>query len=255
MPGDGGGANWGNGAIDPETGMMYIRSGDSGEIRRITEVRGWVNGLLHELAHFMMDPPPMRRGGVELGLENQDHIRPLGGGLSKIDRLPYPAGQMRYTATYGGQLYTASHLPAGRPPWVTLTAYDLNEGTIKWQIPLGTVPMLVAKGIANTGQAEVGASHLNSPAVTAGGLVFITTWADRMIHALDKDTGKALWEKEIDSNPANIPAVYEVGGREYVAFAAVTPGYDVGPGEGRLYKSAKRGAAGYYVFALPKPKR
>ena len=37
------------------------------------------------------------------------------------------------------------------PPWTSLTAYDLNEGTIRWKIPLGEVPELAAKGIRNTG--------------------------------------------------------------------------------------------------------
>ena len=37
------------------------------------------------------------------------------------------------------------------PPWTLLTAYDLNEGIIKWKIPLGKFPELAAKGIKNTG--------------------------------------------------------------------------------------------------------
>ena len=39
------------------------------------------------------------------------------------------------------------------PPWTSLTAYDLNDGTISWKIPLGDVPELAAKGIHNTGIA------------------------------------------------------------------------------------------------------
>ncbi|MBV8820014.1 MAG: PQQ-binding-like beta-propeller repeat protein, partial [Acidobacteriaceae bacterium] len=52
------------------------------------------------------------------------------------------------------------------PPWTSLTAYDLNEGTIFWKRPLGDVPELAAKGIKNTGThyPKVG------PVVTAGGL-------------------------------------------------------------------------------------
>ena len=37
------------------------------------------------------------------------------------------------------------------PPWSSLTAYDLNEGTIKWKIALGNVPELAAKGVKNAG--------------------------------------------------------------------------------------------------------
>ena len=60
-----------------------------------------------------------------------------------------------------------------------MTAYDLNTGTIKWQIPLGEVPELAAKGITDTGAhfPKVG------PVVTAGGLIFTGT-RDRKIRAL-----------------------------------------------------------------------
>ena len=45
-----------------------------------------------------------------------------------------------------GFMVTSSGLSAIAPPWTTLTAYDLNAGTITWKIPLGEVPELAAKG-------------------------------------------------------------------------------------------------------------
>ena len=35
--------------------------------------------------------------------------------------------------------------PAITPPWGTLNAIDLNAGTIRWKIPFGEYPELVAK--------------------------------------------------------------------------------------------------------------
>ena len=32
-----------------------------------------------------------------------------------------------------------------KPPFTTLTSYDLNTGTIRWQVPLGDDPRLIAK--------------------------------------------------------------------------------------------------------------
>src|SRR2546429_3512800 len=90
---------------------------------------------------------------------------------------------------------------------------------------------------------------------TAGGLVFIGSWGDGFVHAFDKDTGKILWEKELDANPEGIPAVFETGGRQYVAFLATgRQGPVAGGGENITFKVGKPEAQGYYVFALPRAK-
>jgi quinoprotein glucose dehydrogenase len=121
---------------------------------------------------------------------------------------------MRYKSAFGFMV-TSSGLSAIKPPWTTFTAYDLNTGTIKWQIPLGQVPELAAKGFTDTGAhfPKVG------PVVTAGGLIFTGT-RDRDIRALDVDTGKELWKAQVDSAVEGIPAVYEIGGREYIVYCA-----------------------------------
>ena len=120
-----------------------------------------------------------------------------------------------------------------------LTAYDLNEGTIKWKVSLGEVPELAAKGIKDTGShyPKVG------PVVTAGGLIFTGT-RDRKIRALDVETGKALWETQVDAALEGIPAVYEIRGREYIVFCAAA--------QAGLTQSTQEKIAGAYVaFALP----
>jgi len=101
------------------------------------------------------------------------------------------------------------------PPWTSLTAYDLNDGSIRWKIPLGEVPELAAKGIKNTGThyPKVG------PVVTAGGLIFTGT-RDKKVRAFDSSNGQVLWEHELDAALEGIPAVYELGGRQYIVFCA-----------------------------------
>ena len=47
-------------------------------------------------------------------------------------------------------MIVSNGLSAIKPPWTSLTVFDLNAGTIKWQIPLGEVPELAAKGFRNT---------------------------------------------------------------------------------------------------------
>src|SRR4029434_10615733 len=114
-----------------------------------------------------------------------------------------------------GLMVTSSVLSAIAPPWTTLTAHDLNTGTITWKIPLGEVPELAAKACTQTG----GHSPKVGPVVTAGGLIFTGT-RDREIRALDVDTGKVLWKAEVDAALEGIPAIYEVNGKQYIVFCA-----------------------------------
>ena len=157
---------------------------------------------------------------------------------------PPPTGQTRFYGQFGFTFRANNGLSAFSPPWSSLVAYDLNKGTIQWRRPIGTTPGLAAKGIKDTGSS---AFMRNGPVVTAGGLLFIGSGPDRMIHALDKDTGQTLWETEMDANPDGIPAIYEVAGRQYIAFYGAVESEK----ESIAYKPGKPGAQGYYVFALP----
>ena len=86
--------------------------------------------------------------------------------------------------------------------------------------------------------------------VTAGGLIFTGT-RDRTIRALDVDTGKALWNVEVDAGIEGIPAVYEINGRQYVvscAAARATTHTHASPG----HPASTAPIPGAYVaFALP----
>jgi quinoprotein glucose dehydrogenase len=170
------------------------------------------------------------------------------GGRGRTPPPPPPPGQIRYYTPYG-TLNAENGLAAIGPPWSQITAYDLNEGTIKWQVPLGTVTSLEAIGVKNTGTYH---PTRNGLVVTAGGLIFIGTWSDRMLRAYDKDTGEVLWEQKLESNPEGIPSVYEVAGRQYLAFGARTGRvFDNIGDESIAWEQGKPEAQGYYVFALP----
>ncbi len=161
--------------------------------------------------------------------------------------LPYGEARRYYVGMgSGGRFGTTkgfNGLPPIPPPWSEIVAFDLNEGTVKWRAPLGVVPELAAKGITNTGSFH---PDRNGPVVTAGGLIFMGTLGDATFRAFDKDNGKMLWERKMESNPEGIPSIYEVDGREYVAFFLHTNGEPSMAGPG------KPEAQGYYVFALPK---
>ena len=57
------------------------------------------------------------------------------------------------------------------------------------------------------------------PVVTAGGLVFIAATKDGKIRAFNKRNGQLLWEAKLPAPGFATPAVYEMGGREYLVVA------------------------------------
>jgi quinoprotein glucose dehydrogenase len=188
MPGNNGGGNFGGAAVDPEHGTMFVVSKDFPAMLKL-ELGG-----ASAAAWRGAPPTPV--------------VSPRDAAAS-ID----PAA-IRYKSGFGF-IITSSGLSAIAPPWTTLTAYDLNTGEIKWQQPLGDVPELAARGFSNTG------GHLPKvgPVVTAGGLIFTGT-RDRMIRAMDVDTGRVLWRTELGAAIEGIPAVYESGGRQYIVYCA-----------------------------------
>jgi glucose dehydrogenase len=96
--------------------------------------------------------------------------------------------------------------------------------------------------------------HRNGPAVTAGGLIFMGTAADRTFHAYDKDNGKILWEQSIEANPEGLVATFEVNGRQFVAFCASGSVREDEESQGKnaAWLPGKLEQQGYYVYALPK---
>ena len=156
---------------------------------------------------------------------------------------PLPADFVQYNAPYDFLLGTSCGLSMIGPPWSQLTAYDLNKGTILWQIPNGGVASLIEQGKPNTGAQFARGGVV----VTAGGLVFVGTASDRMFRAYDKENGKVLWEYKLPAGQEGVPAVYEAGGRQYVVVPA--------GGDGQSPPSTPRTALGpssYIAFALPK---
>jgi glucose dehydrogenase len=169
-------------------------------------------------------------------------------------QLPKPPGSdaaaspfIRYDAPYDFMQSRSNRLSAIGPPWSQLTAYDLNTGTIKWQVPNGGVGPLEALGHSDTGAFF----PRGGVVATAGGLVFVATASDRTIRAYDEDNGHVIWEKELPAGSEGIPAVYEVASREYIAFC-VAGGDGMMPTKIDTGKPAvPPGPGAYVVFALP----
>jgi quinoprotein glucose dehydrogenase len=165
-----------------------------------------------------------------------DYLLERGRPLSSDERAAsrFRRDNLRYLSTGYIKILDPEGNPLIKPPWGRLHAIDLNRGEILWQVTLGELPELTARGIPPTGTENYG-----GPVVTKSGLIFIAATKDSQIRAFDTRDGSVLWQHELPASGYATPATYEVDGRQYVVVAA---------GGGRLGPPS---SDAYVAFALP----
>lgn len=207
------------------------------------------------LIAYLADPASAQAGADEFdaALDSRDNL----------EQADEATGPLRFWSDYGYMRPTIGPAPIA-PPWSTMTAYDLNKGTIKWQVPIGEVPELGEKGFENTGSGSP-----RGAVVTAGGLIFSGT-PDSTFRAFDKDTGEELWTKKLPLNPLGVAATFEVDGRQFVVISASPmperdepdtpegkPATEAAGAAGAKAPDAveDQAQAAYFAFALPQRSR
>jgi len=147
-------------------------------------------------------------------------------------------GNLQYRAVTQ-QLPTLDGIPLYKPPYSRVTAYDLNTGTIAWQVPIGDGPRNHPL-LKHLKLGPLGSGLRAAPLVTST-LLFIGQWSgafgrgpvlkvgDRepanlppepwRFRAFDKRTGEQVWAKELPLGPAAAPMTYTYRGKQYVVMA------------------------------------
>lgn len=161
---------------------------------------------------------------------------------SAMAAMPNSGGDVKPYKSPVNFMIQSNSLSAIGPPFSLITAYDMDTGNILWQLPDGEITMLAQQGIRDTG------SHAprGGPVATASGLLFIGTSSDRKFRARDADTGKVLWDYDLPAATEGVPAIYSVGGRQYVVIAVGGNGLFATD-----FGMPKPGTNQYIAFALP----
>jgi quinoprotein glucose dehydrogenase len=131
--------------------------------------------------------------------------------------------------TMGG---TAPQLPNGlrllKPPYGRITAYNMNNGTIAWQIPNGDTPPNIKANLAAAGLTNVPPTGSPSQAglLVTKNLLFAGEGSGGMavFHAYDKKTGQEIWQSPMPAGPqTGLPMTYLHQGKQYVVLSARGP--------------------------------
>lgn len=188
-----GGANWQGGSLDPETNILYVFSNTS----------IWAMGLVHA--------PERSDMNFVQGLAPDPASPGTGSGVGRFPRL------------------TVQGLPLVKPPWGRITAIDLDDGEIVWQIPHGATPdnvrnhpALAGLTIPRTGRlGRIGTLVTKSLVIAGEGGVFTTPSGERgaMLRAYDKVSGAEVGEVYLPAPQTGSPMTYVLDGRQYLVVA------------------------------------
>ena len=120
----------------------------------------------------------------------------------------------RYTSTFKRAL-DENGFPINKPPWGTISAMNLNNGKIIWQIPFGEFDFFKEKGFDKTGTENFG-----GVTATAGNIVIATGTLDKKIYVFDSTNGKTLYKKTLPFIGSAPPSTYLYDGEQYIILHA-----------------------------------
>ena len=186
-PAVGGGINWGSVSVDTQRGLMVV------------------NAL--RLANLNRLVPQPKDSPVKGGFEGGVITFPMAG-------TPYYLAQFPFLSPL--------FVPCQRPPFGTISVFDIATRKLLWSKPLGTAAGSGPLGIASHIPLRMGVPNFGGSLTTAGGLVFIAAAQDHVLRAFDIGNGREVWSVALPAVGASMPISYISShtGRQYIVIAA-----------------------------------
>ena len=130
--------------------------------------------------------------------------------------------------------------PITEPPWGTITAMDLNTGSIIWQIPFGEYEELSSMGLDITGTENFG-----GVTGTEGNVLFATGTLDKKFYVFNAENGKKLFSHQLEYIGSSPPTTYFYNKKQYIIVHS-TGGKTLGVGYPELVENGNL----IYAFTL-----
>ena len=206
----GGGTNWPGGSYDPETHTVYVQA---------------CNACLFPLG---LVPPPNRE------FSDMNYVQGIAGQEVRMTRGPgenagADATPLPPAPASGSITLTVQGLPLLKPPYGTISAINLDEGKIVWQIAHGETPdvirnspLLKGRDVPRTGQAGVVGTLVTKTLVISGDPQVTTTASHprgAMLRAYDKTNGKEVGAVYLPAPQSGSPMTYMLNGKQYIVVA------------------------------------
>ncbi|MGE3598715.1 MAG: membrane-bound PQQ-dependent dehydrogenase, glucose/quinate/shikimate family [Dehalococcoidia bacterium] len=188
-PGYLGGMNWGGVSIDKGRGVLVVNDIRLATIVRLVPQQEAADRIQANFSHAGYELHPSK--GAPYAVELKSFLSVLG-------------------------------LPCEQPPWGMVSAIDLRERKVLWQIPAGTAAEDVAEKIGVHAPIPIGMPTVSAALTTATGLTFYAGARDPYIRAWDTTSGRELWKARLPVGSQATPMSYVSPrtGRQYVVVAA-----------------------------------
>lgn len=178
FPGKVGGVEWGGGAVDPVNQTYVVNSNNVAQVFKL------IPRAQYNTAKEKGEAAGAPQKGAPYAVDTYPFLNPLG-------------------------------MPCWKPPFGTLSSYDLKTGKLLWRKPFGQVEQW-----GFTMPESWGSVTLGPPVITKSGLIFIGASMDSRVRAIDLRSGDVLWKARLSAPTVATPAIYSFKGKQYVVFAA-----------------------------------
>jgi quinoprotein glucose dehydrogenase len=222
--------NWPGSAYDPETHVLYTEANNSGLATwSVTRAPSW-----SEVPYVMGVEGDQVREMLGSALPRQTTASPPNANTATSEASASPASPASPArpspiGDSGVYIRDIDGIPLVKPPYGVVTAINMDQGAILWQVPYGQTPDAVAsspalKGltIPNTGQPGQSSGVLVTKTLIVVGDKLPTSLGHprgAMLRAHDKHSGAEVGAVWMPAPQTGSPMTYQSGGRQYIVVA------------------------------------